>query len=220
MPFTLPPLPYAKDALAPTISALTVEFHYEKHHRGYVDKLNKITAGTPMSQRPLEDVIAKAWGDPDAENIFNNAAQIWNHNFFWRSMSPAGGKRALSRLGNRIEADFGSYEKFEHKFIEKAAAQFGSGWAWLVVDAGRLEVVTTDDAVTPLVLGVRPLLACDVWEHAYYLDYRNDREAFVRGFLALLANWAFVEEQLAMSDANPAMFAGARVEQTGKARQP
>jgi superoxide dismutase, Fe-Mn family len=209
MPFMLPPLPYAKDALAPAISALTIGLHYEKHHRGYVDRLNKITAGTPMSRMPLEDVIAKSWGKPDARSTFDNAAQVWNHNFFWRSMSPTGGKRALGRLGGRIEADFSSYEKFEHDFVEKAVAQFGSGWAWLVLDAGRLKVVTTDDAVTPLVLGLRPLLACDVWEHAYYLDYRNDREAFVRGFLDQLANWAFVEEQLALSDTNPAMLAGA-----------
>ncbi len=210
MPFMLPPLPYAKDALAPAISALTMETHYEKHHRGYVDKLNKLTADTPMSKRSLEDVITKTWGDPDATAIFDNAAQVWNHNFFWRSMSPTGGKRALGRLGSRIEVGFGSYEKFENEFIKKAVAQFGSGWAWLVTDADQLKVVTTSDAVTPLVLGFRPLLTCDVWEHAYYLDYRNDREEFVRSFLAQLANWAFVEDQLLVSDTTAVKFAAAQ----------
>lgn len=198
MPFVLKPLPYDKGALAPTISATTMELHYEKHHRGYVDKLNKLTAETPLSGLPLDTVITKAWGDPKMATIFNNAAQVWNHDFFWNSMSPTGGTRALAdKLGLVIEASFDSYDKFEQKFVESALAQFGSGWAWLTVDAGRLKIVTTHDAITPLVLGVHPLLTCDLWEHAYYLDYQNDREKFVRGFLARLANWNFAAEQLA-----------------------
>ncbi len=201
MTFVLQPLPYDKTALSPTISPTTMELHYEKHHRGYVDKLNKLTAGTPMSGQSIENVIAKAWGDPKLATVFNNAAQVWNHDFFWQSMSPAGGTRALAeKMGLSIEASFDSYEKFEQKFVESALAQFGSGWAWLVVDGGRLKVMTTDDAVTPMVLGVRPLLTCDLWEHAYYLDYQNDREKFVRAFLARLANWDFAAEQLASGD--------------------
>lgn len=206
MTFVLQPLPYDKTALSPTISPTTMELHYEKHHRGYVEKLNKLTAGTPMSRLPLEGVIAKAWGDPDAKSLFNNAAQVWNHDFFWQSMSPAGGVRAIGGLGKGIESAFGSYEKFEHKFVERAVTQFGSGWAWLVVDAGRLEVMTTDDAITPTVLGFRPLLTCDLWEHAYYLDYQNDRESFVRAFLSRLANWDFAAEQL--SNSEPLQSAG------------
>ncbi len=210
MTFVLKPLPYDKAALSPTISPTTIELHYEKHHRGYVDKLNKLTAGTPMSGMSLDGVIAKAWGDPKLATVFNNAAQIWNHDFFWQSMSPAGGTRALAdKLGLNIEASFDSYENFEHKFVESALAQFGSGWAWLVVDAGRLKIITTDDAVTPLVLGVTPLLTCDVWEHAYYLDYQNDREKFVRAFLARLANWDIAAERLTTNSAATAERAGA-----------
>jgi Fe-Mn family superoxide dismutase len=198
MPFILKPLPYEKSALAPTISASTMELHYEKHHRGYVDKLNKLTAGTAMSHLPLDQVVDKAWGNPNLASIFDNAAQIWNHDFFWQSMTPTGGFRTIGRLSGRIDAAFGSYEKFEDRFVEHAVGQFGSGWAWLVADAGQLKIMTTGDAITPIVLGRRPLLACDVWEHAYYLDYQNDRERFVRGFLARLANWEFAAQQLEM----------------------
>lgn len=209
MPFTLQPLPYDKSALAPTVSALTMAYHYEKHHRGYVDKLNTLTAGTPMSDMSLGEVIAKSWGNPSASAIFNNAAQVANHDFLWRSMVPSGGKKAIGSFGRRIESDFGSYEAFERKFVEAAVGLFGSGWAWLVADAGRLRVVSTNDAVTPLVLGVSPLLACDVWEHAYYLDYQNEREKYVRGFLNRLANWDFAGEQLAAGE--PRRFESASV---------
>ncbi len=204
MPFLLPPLPYDKAALAPTVSALTVNLHYGKHHRGYIDKLNVLTANSAMSFMRLEDVILESWNNPATTAIFNSAAQAWNHNFYWRSMSPIGGKRAFGRLGNRIDADFGSYEKFEHEFVEKAVAQFASGWVWLVVDSGKLKIVTTDDAVTPAVLGLHPLLNCDLWEHAYYLDYQNDREKFVQAFISRLANWDFVEEQLVAGHLNRA----------------
>lgn len=196
MTFVLKPLPYDKTALSPTISPTTMELHYEKHHRGYVEKLNKLTAGTAMSLLPLERVVETASGNPNLTGIFDNAAQVWNHDFFWQSMSPAGGFRAIGRLGGRIDTVFGSYEKFEDAFVEQAVAQFGSGWAWLVVDAGEMKIITTGNAVTPHVLGVRPLLTCDLWEHAYYLDYQNDREKFVRAFLARLANWEFAAKQL------------------------
>lgn len=210
MTFTLPPLPYDKKLLSPTISAQTMEFHYEKHHRGYVEKLNALTANSPLSKMTLEGVIAETWGDKDSAKIFNNAAQVWNHTFFWNSMTPEGGERRLGRFSARIEAGFGSYKKFETEFVEKAVAQFGSGWVWLVSDADELKVVATDDAVTPSVLGLRPVLTCDVWEHAYYLDYQNDREKFVRGFLQRLANWDFAGAQLADKESRSAKFIEAR----------
>jgi Fe-Mn family superoxide dismutase len=197
MTFALQPLPYDKTALSPTISPTTMELHYEKHHRGYVDKLNKLTAGTTMSRLPLERVVETAWGGPNSTGIFNNAAQVWNHDFFWQSMSPTGGARSIDRLSGRIDTAFGSYGAFERKFVESAVAHFGSGWIWLVADAGQLQIMTTSDAATPTVLGLRPLLTCDLWEHAYYLDYQNDREKFVRAFLARLANWEFAAERLA-----------------------
>ncbi|NOT39977.1 MAG: superoxide dismutase [Alphaproteobacteria bacterium] len=199
MTFVLKPLPYDKSALSPTISPTTMELHYEKHHRGYVEKLNKLTADTAMSRMPLERIVETAWGDPNATSIFDNAAQIWNHDFFWQSMSPTGGIRSIGPLSSRIDAAFGSYEAFERKFVENAGAQFGSGWIWLVVEAGRLKIMTTGDALTPTVLGLRPLLTCDLWEHAYYLDYQNDREKFVRAFLARLVNWGFAAEQLGLA---------------------
>jgi Fe-Mn family superoxide dismutase len=198
MPFVLSPLPYDKTALSPTISAPTMELHHGKLHRGYVDNLNHLTENSPLSSMRLEEVIARSWGNPDAKAIFNTAAQAWNHDFYWHSMSPAGGMRMFDCVRTRIEADFGSYEKFEQKFVEAAVGQFGSGWGWLVADSGKLKVVATDDAITPAVLGLQPLLNCDLWEHAYYLDYQNDREKFVRAFLSRLANWNFVDEQLAI----------------------
>jgi Fe-Mn family superoxide dismutase len=199
MSFTLKPLPYDKAALSPAMSSTTIELHYEKHHRGYVDKLNKLTAGTTMASLPLERVIEKTWGDPKSASIFDNAAQIWNHDFFWQSMHPMGGFRAAGRF-SRLEAAFGSYERFEDKFVERAMAQFGSGWAWLVLDTGKIKIMTTGNALTPAVLGLKALLCCDLWEHAYYLDYQNDREKFLRSFLARLANWGFVEEQFALAE--------------------
>jgi Fe-Mn family superoxide dismutase len=201
MTFVLKPLPYGKTALSPTISATTMELHYEKHHRGYVEKLNKLTTGTAMSLLPLERVVETAWGDPNSAGIFNNAAQVWNHDFFWQSMSPTGGVRSMDRLAGRIDTAFGSYGAFERKFVESAVAQFGSGWIWLVADAGQLKIMTTGDALTPIVLGLRPLVTCDLWEHAYYLDYQSDREKYVRAFLARLVNWEFAVEQMAMGEA-------------------
>lgn len=209
MPFSLPPLPYAKSALAPTISERTLEFHYEKHHRAYVDKLNKLTASTPLERLPLEDVIMRAWGHPDSTKIFNNAAQVWNHTFFWNSMTARGGERGLGSFRARIDNDFGSYAKFEDAFVHEAVEQFGTGYVWLILEEDRLKVVTTDDAVPPTVLRLQPLLTCDLWEHAYYLDYQNDREGFVRGFLKHLANWQFAERQIGVTHPRPAISATA-----------
>ena len=203
MTITLPPLPYDKAALEPTISARTLTCHYEKHHQGYVDKLNKLIANTPMAQLTLESIIKKTWSVPGERKIFNNAAQVWNHNFFWRSMTPRGGARVMGGLRRSIESAFGSYEKFEQTFVQGAVEQFGSGWTWLVDKGGKLQVITTDDAATPMVLGLHPILVCDVWEHAYYLDYQNDREGFVRGFLSQLANWSFAQDQLTNRPAKP-----------------
>lgn len=205
MPFTLKPLPYEKNALEPVISARTMEFHYSKHHKGYVDKLNKLTADTPLVSAGLEDVIVRTWGKPEQTKIFDNAAQVWNHDFFWQSMMPAGGESGLGgSFARRIDADFGAYEKFEETFVSAAVDHFGSGYAWLIEEAGRLSVITTQDAVPPIVLGLRPLLACDLWEHAYYLDYQNAREKFVRSFLEKLVNWDFAEDQLTVTHAKPA----------------
>src|SRR5262245_40084766 len=180
MPFTLKALPYGKNALEPVISARTMEFHYGKHHKGYVDKLNKLTAQTPHAGAPLEEVIVRTWGKPEQTKIFDNAAQVWNHDFFWASMMPSGGESTLGgSLARRIDADFGAYEKFEETFVAAAVDHFGCGYAWLVEEAGRLSVVTMQDAVPPIVVGLRPLLTCDLWEHAYYLDHQNEREKFV-----------------------------------------
>jgi Fe-Mn family superoxide dismutase len=204
MPFVLPPLPYAKNALEPVISERTMSFHYDKHHRGYVDKLNKLTANTPFAQAELEDVIVRTWSKPEYTKIFDNAAQVWNHDFFWHSMTPGGGETTLGgTLQKRIETDFGSYENFEESFTQGAVDHFGSGYAWLIEEAGRFSIVTTQDAIPPIVLGLRPLLACDLWEHAYYLDHQNQREKFVRGFLEKLVNWDHAEQQLTATHAKP-----------------
>jgi len=206
---TLPPLPYATSALEPIMSARTLEIHHGKHHRAYVDKLNNLVSKTPLAHRPLEDVIMSTWAQPDQTKIFNNAAQVWNHSFFWQSMIPGGGEGALASLHDRIEEGFDSYAKFETEFVEQAVEQFGTGYVWLVREAGRLKIVTTEDAVPPTVLGLHPLLTCDLWEHAYYLDYQHDREKFVKGFLAELANWKFAEQQLGVSHPRPAISATA-----------
>ena len=203
--FLLPELPYPKSALEPAISARTMEFHYEKHHRGYVDKLNQLVAATPFESLPLEHAIMRAWGQPEHKKLFNNAAQVWNHNFFWQSMTPDGGERMLpkSKLQARIENRFGSYEKFQDVFVEEALDRFGTGYVWLVLEGERLKVVATPDAVPATVLKLQPLLACDLWEHAYYLDYQNDRASFVRAFLKHLANWEFAERQILISHPRP-----------------
>lgn len=197
-PFELPPLPWDESALAPTISARTVSLHYGKHHRAYVEKLNELVAGTPFAEMPLEKVIAATVGGEDNRKIFNNAAQAWNHTFFWNSLKPRAGKPPRS-IEKRLEDDFGGVEKFNEKLTKTAVETFGSGWAWLVERNGKLEVISTSNAGTPITMGATPLLTIDVWEHAYYLDYENRRPEFVKAVVENLLNWAWAEEQLEKS---------------------
>jgi Fe-Mn family superoxide dismutase len=192
----LPELPYAKDALAPHISERTLEFHHGKHHASYVTKANKLIEDTPLAKKSLEDIVKGAAGDPDSAGLFNNAAQVWNHTFFWNSLSPSGGGQPSGTIGKRIDADFGSFDKFREAFQTAATTQFGSGWAWLIEDKGKLSVIKTANADTPVAHGQKALLTVDVWEHAYYLDYQNRRPDFVRTFLEKLANWEFAESNL------------------------
>ena len=189
MTFELPRLPYAKNALAPHISQETLEFHYGKHHQTYVDNLNDLLPGTEFESLSLEDIIKKSSGD-----LFNNAAQAWNHSFYWNSLSPNGGGEATGVLAATINASFGSFSAFKEKFTDCAVTTFGSGWAWLVKNAdGTLSLVSTSDADCPLTTDQIPLLTCDVWEHAYYIDYRNERPKYLEAFWAL-ANWEFAAE--------------------------
>ena len=197
MAFELPALPYAEDALEPYYSAKTIGFHYGKHHKTYVDNLNKLTAGTDLESKPLEAVILAAAGDAARAGLFNNAAQVWNHSFFWHCMKPGGGGSPSGELANKMEAAFGSHEKFAEQFKAAAVGRFGSGWAWLVMDAGALKIVSTPNAETPMTAGQKALLTVDVWEHAYYLDYQNRRPDFVQTFLDKLVNWDFVAANLA-----------------------
>jgi Fe-Mn family superoxide dismutase len=193
----LPPLPFAQDALAPVISAETLSFHYGKHHKAYVDNLNKLVAGTDMSETPLEALIKAVAGKPDKAGVFNNAAQVWNHTFFWNSMKPGGGGAPTGAVAKAIDASFGSYENFKKEFSNAAMTQFGSGWAWLVADKGQLKLVKTPNAETPLTTGQTALLTVDVWEHAYYLDYQNRRADFVAAVIDKLLNWEFANANLA-----------------------
>jgi Fe-Mn family superoxide dismutase len=194
--FSLPPLPWPDNALEPHISARTIGFHYGKHHQAYVDNLNKLTAGTPLAGLVIEEIIQQTAGKPDKAGIFNNAAQVWNHTFFWNSMKPNGGGAPTGKLAGMINQAFGSFDAFKAAFTEAAMTQFGSGWAWLVLEGGKLKVVKTANADTPLAHGQKALLTCDVWEHAYYLDYQNRRKDFVAAFLDKLANWDFAAAQL------------------------
>jgi Fe-Mn family superoxide dismutase len=193
----LPPLPYAPDALAPVISAQTMSFHYGKHHKAYVDNLNKLVAGTEHAETPLEKLIASVAGKADKAGMFNNAAQVWNHTFFWNSMKPDGGGAPTGAIAKAIDGAFGSYENFKKEFTNAAVTQFGSGWAWLVADKGAVKLVKTPNAETPLTQGVTPLLTIDVWEHAYYLDYQNRRPDFVAAVIDKLINWDFANANLA-----------------------
>jgi Fe-Mn family superoxide dismutase len=196
MPFELPPLPYAKDALAPYISANTLDFHYGKHHQTYVTNLNNLTKDTPLASKSLQDVIKEAAADPAKTSIFNNAAQVWNHTFFWNCMKPGGGGKPTGSVASEIDKAFGSYEKFAEEFKNACVTQFGSGWGWLAAETGALKVLKTSNADLPLVHGQHALLTCDVWEHAYYLDYQNRRADFVQAFLDHLVNWDFVADNL------------------------
>ena len=195
-PFELPPLPYAEDALAPVISARTIRFHYGKHHRAYVDNLNGLVKNTPYEKMSLEKVVRASAATTGQTAIFNNAAQVWNHTFYWSSMKAGGGGKPGGEIGKRIEKDFGSYENFRKEFVDAALGQFGSGWAWLATDGKSLKVVKTPNAENPIIQGLTPMLTIDVWEHAYYLDYQNRRKDFVEASLDKLVNWAFVEKNL------------------------
>ncbi len=192
MAFTLPPLPYDKNALAPHVSAETLEYHHGKHHQAYVTNLNKLVEGKPEANRSLEEVIMASEGP-----VFNNAAQIWNHTFYWNSMKPGGGSAPTGDLADAIKRDFGSFEKLAEEFSAAATTQFGSGWAWLVLGKDKkLAVTKTANADLPMKHGQKALLTIDVWEHAYYIDYRNARPKYIETFLKHLANWAFASENL------------------------
>lgn len=194
MPFTLPELPYAKNALEPHITAQTLEFHHGKHHLAYVNNLNNLVKDTPLANATLEDVILQSAKDASKAGIFNNAAQIWNHTFYWHSMKPAGGGTPTGALAKKIDEDFGSFEKFKEEFKTAGATQFGSGWAWLVLENGKLKVTKTPNADLPMAHGQTALLTMDVWEHAYYLDFQNRRPDYISTFLDKLVNWQFAAE--------------------------
>ena len=196
MPMTLPDLPYDKDALGPHISARTLEFHHGKHHQAYVDNLNKLIEGTDLAVESLETIIRKTAGHSDKASIFNNAAQVWNHTFYWRSMKPGGGGPPRGSIAEKIASDLGGYDVFVQEFRNAAMTQFGSGWAWLAVREGKLAVIKTSNADTPIAYGVKPLLTVDVWEHAYYLDYQNRRGDYLDVFIRDLIDWDFVNANL------------------------
>lgn len=197
MAIQLPELPYAKDALAPVISANTLEFHYGKHHRAYVDNGNKLIAGTDLEKESIETIIQKTAGDAAKTGIFNNAAQVWNHSFYWQCLKPGGGGAPTGAVAAKIQAAWGSYEKFAEELKTAGATQFGSGWAWLVLDRDQLRIVKTANADTPIAHGLKPLLTIDVWEHAYYLDYQNRRPDYLGAVVDRLINWDFVNRCLA-----------------------
>jgi superoxide dismutase, Fe-Mn family len=195
--FSLAPLPFAPESLEPTISARTLGFHYGKHHQGYVDNLNKFVAGTPWANgKTLEQVIVESMTIPDKIAVFNNAAQVWNHDFFWKSMKPGGGGKPAGRLSECLVKSFGGLPEFKAAFLAAALAQFGSGWVWLVQEGDNVKIVKTSNADTPVAHEQRALMTCDVWEHAYYLDYQNRRKDFVEAFLDHLVNWDFAASQM------------------------
>jgi Fe-Mn family superoxide dismutase len=196
MTLILPNLPYSQEALEPYISANTLEFHYGKHHNAYVQNANKLIAGTEYEKMDEISIIKKTAGDNSKVGIFNNVAQAWNHAFYWKCMRANGGGKPSGLVAQKIEKDFGSYEKFVEEFKNAGTTQFGSGWAWLVLDAQKLKVIKTANADTPVAHGLKPLLTVDVWEHAYYLDYQNRRPDYLTTFMEKLINWDFVNSQL------------------------
>lgn len=198
MKFELPKLPYKIPALEPHISGQTIELHYSKHHQGYLDKLEKAIRGTATAELTLEEVIRNS-----RDTVFDNAAQVWNHTFYWNSMAPDGGGKPVRGLEQMLDRDIGGVDRFKREFAEIAGGQFGSGWAWLVADRnGQLRVLSTPNAQTPLADGYQPLLTLDVWEHAYYLDYQNERAAYIEAYLDHLINWQFAEDNLEQMDAS------------------
>jgi len=192
----LPPLPFDQGALAPVISANTLNYHYGKHHKTYVETLNKLIVGTEFADMPLEKIIDAASRQPEYSTIFNNAAQAWNHAFYWNSLRPKGGGEPPAALKRSMEESFGGVDQCKKELSKAAVAQFGSGWAWLVQDGDKLKIMKTPDAHTPLIDGLRPLLTIDVWEHAYYLDYQNRRVDYVNALIEKLANWGFAADNL------------------------
>ena len=196
-PFSLPPLPYADTALEPLISANTLSFHYAKHHKTYVDNLNKLVEGKDLASMSLEEIIRASSGKADMAGVFNNAAQVWNHTFYWNSLKPDGGGKPTGAIAAAIAKDLGGYDKFKADLTAAAVTQFGSGWAWLVSEAGTLKIVKTGNAEVPLTKGQKPLLTIDVWEHAYYLDYQNLRAKYVETLIDKLLNWDFANQNFA-----------------------
>lgn len=192
----LPALPYTLHDLEPYISAKTLEFHHGKHHQGYVDKVNALIEEKGLKGKSLEELIQMSSKDPQLLTLFNNAAQTWNHTFYWQSMKKGGGGQPTGDLLDRIKKDFSSFESFREKFIEEGSKLFGSGWVWLVLDGDHLKIIATKDADLPLVHGQKALMTCDIWEHAYYLDYQNQRKSYVEVFLDHLVNWDFVSQNL------------------------
>lgn len=196
-PFSLPNLPYADTALEPVMSAKTFSFHYAKHHKAYVDNLNGLVKdNAELSALSLDALIKKVAGDASKAGVFNNAAQVWNHTFFWNSMKPGGGGKPTGRIADKINASFGDFDKFKTAFSDAAKTQFGSGWAWLIEDGGKLAIVKTPNAETPMAQGKKCLITLDVWEHAYYLDFQNRRPDYITAFLDKLVNWEFAEKNL------------------------
>ncbi len=197
MTYELPPLPYSYDALEPHMSARTLEFHHDKHHAKYVNQYNQLVQDAGMADRSIEEVIKATYNDSSKTGLFNNAAQAWNHTFFWNCMSPNSSGSPSGALADKIKEDFGDIDTFKQEFKQAGATQFGSGWAWLVLDNnGKLKVTKTPNAINPIALGETPLLTCDVWEHAYYLDYQNRKPDFIDAFLNNLVNWEFVAQQM------------------------
>jgi len=196
MAIELPELPFSKDALAPAISEKTLEFHYGKHHKAYVDKANSLIAGTEFEGMKIEDIIVKTAGNEGQSGIFNNCAQAWNHSFYWNCLKRDGGGKPSGKIADMIQSDLGGYEKFVEDFKAAGMGQFGSGWVWLALDGDKLKIVKTPNADTPLAHGMKPLLTADVWEHAYYLDYQNRRPDYLSTFVDKLINWEFVNSLL------------------------
>ncbi|MFN7144750.1 MAG: superoxide dismutase [Myxococcota bacterium] len=195
-PLKLPPLPYPDTALAPVVSQNTLSFHHGKHHKAYVDNGNKALANSPLAARPVTEIIKATYNKPDQTAIYNNVAQAWNHDFYWQSMRPGGGGAPKGRIAEKLQSDLGGYDAFREAFTKAATGRFGSGWAWLVSQNGKLAVVDTGNADTPLTAGQTPLLVIDVWEHAYYLDWQNKRADYVGAWLDKLVNWEFAEKNL------------------------
>ena len=196
MTFELPKLDYSNDALAPVMSQETLELHHGKHHQTYINNLNKFIKDTDMSKMSLEEIILKTSKDKSKIGIFNNSSQHWNHILFWKCMKPKGGGTIPTKLKNKITEDFGNLEEFKKKFIEAGVTQFGSGWCWLSLDKGKLKISKTSNAENPLIHNMKPILGCDLWEHSYYVDYRNRRPEYLENFFEKLINWEYVESKL------------------------